>query len=89
MRLANYQNRVTSYFNKRIYLRMFKVGEWVLMGVVENIRDPNADKFDQSWERPFEVTKAYGKGVYKLKQVETSQYVARLWNAIHLKKYYV
>ncbi|CAL8991898.1 unnamed protein product [Prunus brigantina] len=72
LRLANYQNQVANYFNKRINPRRFKVGEWVLRKVMENTKDLNAGKFGRSWEGPFEVTEAYGKCAYKLRRVETA-----------------
>ncbi|CAL2237893.1 unnamed protein product [Prunus armeniaca] len=71
LRLANYHNQVANYFNKRINPRRFKVGEWVLRRVMKNIKDLNAGKFGRSWEGPFEVIEAYGKGAYKLRRVET------------------
>ncbi|CAL9015228.1 unnamed protein product [Prunus brigantina] len=49
---------------------------------MENTKDLNAGKFGCSWEGPFEVTEAYGKGAYKLRRVETA--VFKLIIKIHI-----
>ncbi|KAM1291490.1 hypothetical protein ACFX2I_018471 [Malus domestica] len=89
LRLANYQNQVAAYFNKRVKSKRFRVGEWVLRKVMENTKDLNAGKLGRIWERPYEVTKAFGNRAYKLRHVETGQYVPCPWNAIHLRKYHI
>ncbi|KAM2875969.1 hypothetical protein COP2_019024 [Malus domestica] len=71
LRLANYQNQVAAYFNKRVKSKRFRVGEWVLRKVMENTKDLNAGKLGRIWERPYEVTKAFGNRAYKLRHVET------------------
>ena len=56
---------------------------------MENTKDLNAGRLERIWEGPYEVTKAFENGAYKLRHVETGQYVPRLWNAIHLRKYHI
>ncbi|XP_024200004.1 protein NYNRIN-like [Rosa chinensis] len=86
--LANYQNQVARYFNKGVRPRAFRVGEFVLKRVVEDIKDHGAGKFKPVWEGPYQITEVYSKGAYRLRNIDTGRALPRPWNAIYLKKYY-
>lgn len=86
--LANYQSQVARYFNKGVKPRSFKIGEFVLKRVVEDIKEHGAGKFKPVWEGPYEITEAYNKGAYRLRNIANGLQLPRPWNAIYLKKYY-
>ena len=87
VRIASYQRRLENSYNKRVKPRMFQLGDLVLRKVFENIADPASRKFQPNWEGPYLVTQADKSGSYALDKINGTP-VPRMWNAIHLKRYY-
>ena len=54
-------------YNKQIRERSFKVGDLVLREVTLNTKNATNGKLGPTWERPYEVIRAYRKGAYGLK----------------------
>ena len=82
--LASYHQRAKSYFAKRVNVRKFAIGDWVL-----KIRTGHASKLDSNWVGPYEIVKALDNGAYVLKELKTGKTLPNTWNAQHLKKYFV
>ena len=87
VRITSYQQRLTSLHNRRVRLRIFKVGELVLRRVFENTYNPVDKKFQLNWEEPYTVVRVGPVGSYALSKPEETT-VPKMWNATHLKKYY-
>jgi len=82
-----YQHRVAWYFDKKVKLRKFKIGDWVLRKVNLMTREPANGKLAQRWEGPYRIVSTSKNGVYHLVTKEGKP-VPRAWNVEHLKKYY-
>ena len=62
-------------------------GNLVLRKVFENTTDPSAEKFQPNWEGPYIVTHASESGSYALEKLDGTP-IPRMWNVMHLKRYY-
>jgi ribonuclease HI len=58
-RIALYQGRMARYYNTRVKLRRFEVGDWVLRKVSQATKDPSQGKLGPNWEGPYKVTQYY------------------------------
>ena len=87
VRITSYQRRLENSYNKRVKPRMFQSGDLVLRKVFENTVDLAVGKFQPNWEGPYLVTRAGESGSYTLDKLDGTP-VPRMWNAIHLKRYY-
>ena len=67
--------------------RVFQLGDPVLRKVFENTVDPMVGKFQANWEGLYIVTRASKSGSYALDKLDRKP-VPRIWNAMHLKRYY-
>ena len=85
--IASYQRRLENSYNKRVKPQMFQSGDLVLRKVFENTADPAVGKFQPNWEGPYLVTRADESGSYALDKLNGTP-VPRMWNVIHLKRYY-
>ena len=87
VRITSYHSRLANLYNRRAKPRMFQPGDLVLRKVFENIADPLARKFQPNWEGPYIVTRAGEFGSYALDKLDRTL-VPRMWNVMHLKRYY-
>uniref|UniRef100_A0A2N9G1W1 Uncharacterized protein n=1 Tax=Fagus sylvatica TaxID=28930 RepID=A0A2N9G1W1_FAGSY len=86
-RIALYQGRMARYYNTKVKLRRFEVGDWVLRKVTQATKDPSQGKLGPNWEGPYKVTQYYRRGTYHLEDRHGKK-LPHPWNAEHLKKYY-
>ena len=87
IRLASYQHRLANAYNKWVRPRVFRPGDLVLRKVFENTADPKAGKFQPNWEGPYIVRRLGEPGSYAIDTIDGTP-VLRMWNVIHLKRYY-
>ena len=87
IRLASYQHRLSNSYNKRVRPRVFQSGDLVLPKVLENTADPRPGKFQPHWEGPYIVRWLGEPGSYAIDTIDGTP-VPRMWNAMHLKRYY-
>ena len=87
VRIASYQRCFANSYNKLVKPRMFQPGDLVLRKVFENTANPASGKFQPNWKGPYLVKKANESGSYALDKLDGT-HVPRMWNAIHLKRYY-
>ena len=85
--IVSYQCRMPNSYNKWVKPRMFQPGDLVLRKVFENTANPTTGKFQPNWEGPYLVTRADESGSYALDKLDGTP-VPRMWNVIHLKRYY-
>uniref|UniRef100_A0A2N9FLD8 Uncharacterized protein n=1 Tax=Fagus sylvatica TaxID=28930 RepID=A0A2N9FLD8_FAGSY len=86
-RIALYQGRMAKYYNTKVKLRRFEVGDWVLRKVTQATKDPSQGKLGPNWEGPYKVIQYYRRGTYHLEDRHGKK-LPHPWNAEHLKKYY-
>ena len=87
IRIASYQRRLEISYNKRVKPQVFQLGDLVLRKVFENTADPTVGKFQPNWEGPYVVTRPGGSESYAIDKTNGTP-VPRMWNAMHLKRYY-
>ena len=87
IQVASYYRWLENLYNRRVKPQVFQVGDLVLRKVFENTTDPVAGKFQANWEGPYIVTRAGESGSYALDKLDGTL-VPRMWNAMHLKRYY-
>ena len=52
-RMTKYQQKMAEYYNKRLKLRRFNIGDLVLRNVTTATRDPAQGKLGLTWEGPY------------------------------------
>ena len=87
IQVASYQRRLANSYNKRVKPRMVQPGDLVLRKVFENTADPTAGKFQLNWEGPYVVRRLGESGSYVIDKTDRTP-KPRMWNAMHLKRYY-
>jgi hypothetical protein len=78
---TTYQCRVARYFDKKVKLREFKIGDWVLRKVNLMTQEPTDGKLAQIWEGPYRVVSASKNSDYHLATKEGKP-VPRAWNIL-------
>ncbi|GJV84799.1 reverse transcriptase domain-containing protein [Tanacetum coccineum] len=78
--------KMEKYYNSKVRNTSFKPGDLVYRSIdVSHAKDRG--KLATKWEGPYEVTKALGKGAYKLRD-RNGKLLPRTWNVRNLKKCY-
>ena len=85
--ITSYQRRLTNSYNRRVKPRVFRSGDLVLRKVFENTADPIAGKFQPNWEGPYVVMRIGEAESYAIDKTDGTP-VPRMWNAMHLRRYY-
>ena len=78
---------MVNLYNRHIKPPVFRAEDLVLRKVFENMADPAADKFQPNWEGPYIVIQVGAIGSYTLNKLNRMP-LPRMWNAMHLKRYY-
>ncbi|KAL6333133.1 hypothetical protein AAG906_028316 [Vitis piasezkii] len=87
IRMADYQQRASAHYNRKVRPRSFKNGTLVLRKVFENTTEMGAGKFQANWEGPYIVSKSSESGAYHLQKLDGTP-LLRPWNVSNLKQYY-
>ncbi|KAL6319224.1 hypothetical protein AAG906_013898 [Vitis piasezkii] len=87
IRMADYQQRASAHYNRKVRPRSFKNGTLVLRKVFENTAEIGAGKFQANWEGPYIVSKANENGAYHLQKLDGTP-LLRPWNVSNLKQDY-
>ena len=85
--IESYQQRMTNLYNKHIKSRAFLAGDLVLRRVFEDTIDPTTSKFQPNWEGPNVIVRVGSDESYALNKLNGAP-VPRMWNAMHLERYY-
>ena len=85
--ITSYQRRLANSYNIRVKPRVFRPGDLVLRTVFENTADPIAGKFQPNWEGPYVVRRTNEAGSYAIDKTNGTP-VPRMWNVMHLRRYY-
>ena len=87
IREAVYKQKLERYYNNRVRPSSFKPGEYVLR-LNSASKAEYQGKLGPTWEGPYVVAEAYGKGAYKLATIFGDE-VDRTWNGTNLRKFYI
>ena len=85
--ITSYQQKLINLYNKHVKSHAFRAKDLVLRRVFESTVDLAADKFQPNWEGPNMIVRVGPAGSYALNKLDRTP-VPRMWNAIHLKRYY-
>ena len=86
-RMAKQKEAMARYYNRKVKVRRFNIGNLVLRKVSQATKDPSQGKLRPSWEGSYKVIRHSREGFYYLKSLD-GQELPRPWNIEHLKKYY-
>ena len=86
-RMAKYQQKMAEYYNQRVKLKRFNIGDLVLRKVTPTTKDPMQGKLGSTWERPYRVIHYSRQRSYHLEDLRGKR-LPRPWNVKHLKRYY-
>ncbi|RVW61781.1 Gypsy retrotransposon integrase-like protein 1 [Vitis vinifera] len=88
IQMADYQQRASAHYNRKVRPKSFKNGTLVLRKVFENtVETGAAGKFQANWEGPYIVSKSKENGAYHLQKLDGTP-LLRPWNVSNLKQYY-
>ena len=87
VRIASYQQRLVNLHNRHVKPRTFLPGELVLRRFFENTANPANGKFQPDREGPYMAVRVGTFGSNALSRLDGIA-IPRMWNAMHLKKYY-
>ncbi|CAL2226482.1 unnamed protein product [Prunus armeniaca] len=87
VRVAAYQQQLTSYYNKKAKIRQFQPGDLVLRKTFITAPRQGSKKMKPNWEGPYVISRSGGRGSYTLDTLEGKE-IPRQWNAHHLRRYY-
>ncbi|CAL2270520.1 unnamed protein product [Prunus armeniaca] len=87
VRVASYQQRLKSYYDKRAKIRQFQPGDLVLRKAFITAQRQGSKKIKPNWEGPYVISRSGGRGSYTLDTMDGKE-IPRQWNAYHLRKYY-
>ncbi|KAK3025438.1 hypothetical protein RJ639_042164 [Escallonia herrerae] len=86
-RMISTKQRVARFYNRRVQMRIFRVGDLVLRKL--EVSDPKAavGKLSPNWEGPYKISKVLRPGTYSLETL-SGEAIPRTWNADNLRQYY-
>lgn len=85
--MTKYKGAMARYYDKKVKVKGFNLGDLVLRKVSQATKDLSQGKLGPTWEGPYEVTRYFRQGSYYLKTLD-GQELPRPWNIEHLKRYY-
>ncbi|XP_020421392.1 uncharacterized protein LOC109949701 [Prunus persica] len=87
VRVASYQQRLKSYYDKRAKIRQFQPSDLVLRKAFITAQRQGFKKMKPNWEGPYIISQSGGRGSYTLDTMEGKE-IPRQWNAYHLQRCY-
>ena len=86
-RMTKYQQKMAEYYNQRVKLKRFNIGDRVLRKVTPAMKNLALGKLGPTWEGPYKVVNYSHRGSYHLEDMDGNK-LPRPWNVEHLKKNY-
>ncbi|KAK3011143.1 hypothetical protein RJ639_012868 [Escallonia herrerae] len=86
-RVISTKQRVARFYNRRVRMRIFRVGDLALRKL--GVSNPKAavGKLSPNWEGPYKISKVLRPGAYSLETL-SGEAIPRTWNADNLRPYY-
>ena len=69
-RMAKHKEAMARYYNRKVKVRKFNIGDLILRKVSQVTKDPSQGKLGPAWEGPYEVICHSRKGSYYLKSLD-------------------
>ena len=66
-RMAKHKEAMARYYNKKVKVRKFNIGDLILRKVSQETKDLSQGKLGPAWEGPYEVIRHSKEGSYYLK----------------------
>ena len=86
-RMAKHKEAMARYYNKKVKVRKFNIGDLILRKVSQETKDLSQGKLGPAWEGSCELICRSREDSYYLKSLNGKEF-PRPWNIEHLKKYY-
>ena len=86
-KMAEYQQKMSEYYNKRVKLKRLNIEDLVLCKVTPATKDPTQGKLGPTWEGPYKVTHYSKQGNHHLETLDGRR-LPLPWNIEHLKQYH-
>ena len=87
MCIHQYQQKLIDLYNKHVKSHAFQAGDLVLRRVIENTADLEVGKFQPNWEGLYMIVRVRSVGLDTLNKLDGAL-MPRMWNVMHLKRYY-
>ena len=65
--MAKHKEAMARYYNKKVKVRKFNIGDLILRKVSQETKDLSQGKLGPAWEGPYEVIRHSKEGSYYLK----------------------
>ena len=78
---------MVEYYNQRVKLKRFHIGDLVLWKVTHTMKDLAQGKLGPTWEGPYKVIHYSRRRSYHLEDLNGNK-LPCYWNVEHLKRYY-
>ena len=83
---ALYKSRTKNYYNCQVWVKNFKVGEWVIRKNDSSHAEP-LETLSVTWEGPYKIVEAHKNGAYVL-EAQDERAIPITWNAQSLRHFY-
>ena len=64
LRIASYQQRAARYYNSKVKVKRFQLGDLVLRKVLQNTEEARAGALGPNWEGPYKIILVLQPGTY-------------------------
>ena len=68
--MAKHKETMAKFYNRKVKLRRFNIGDLVLRKISHATKDPSQGKLGLAWESPYEVIRHSREGSYYLKSLD-------------------
>ena len=85
--MNKYQRKMVEYYNQRVKLKRFNIGDLILRKVTLTMKDLTQGILGPTWEGPYKVVHYSRQGSYHLEDLDGNK-LPHPWNVEHLKRYY-
>ena len=85
--MAKYKGAMARYYNKKVKVRRFDIGNLIFKKVSQATKDPSQRKLGPAWQGPYKVICHFRERSYYLKILD-GQELPYPWKIEHLKRYY-
>ncbi len=58
-KIKRYQENMVRYYNTKVKLRQFSIGDFILRKITLATKDPTQGKLGSNWEGPYRVIEIY------------------------------
>ena len=87
MRVTIYQQRITQYYNRKVRIQHYKVGDLVLRLILPEARKASDSPLSPNWEGPFIIKENLENRVYHLVNMDGA-ILPHAWNAEYIRPYF-